>query len=89
MKKIIEDYVDKKMNDTDPTSIETMYSATVMSTWKENKRPDIKKVFILYLKCEGGGLSFFPMCISNQLFNAFVFSFFIKVQQLMEEMTVS
>ncbi|XP_006730326.1 interleukin-1 receptor-associated kinase 4 isoform X1 [Leptonychotes weddellii] len=41
----IEDYVDTKMNDTDPTSIETMYSvASQCLHEKKNKRPDIKKV---------------------------------------------
>lgn len=43
--KTIEDYVDKKMNDIDPTSIETMYSvASQCLHEKKNKRPDIKKV---------------------------------------------
>ncbi|NP_001106163.1 interleukin-1 receptor-associated kinase 4 [Sus scrofa] len=43
--KTIEDYIDKKMNDTDSTSIETMYSvASQCLHEKKNKRPDIKKV---------------------------------------------
>ncbi|XP_019790155.1 interleukin-1 receptor-associated kinase 4 isoform X3 [Orcinus orca] len=43
--KTIEDYIDTKMNDIDPTSIETMYSvASQCLHEKKNKRPDIKKV---------------------------------------------
>ncbi|KAB1270425.1 Interleukin-1 receptor-associated kinase 4 [Camelus dromedarius] len=43
--KTIEDYIDKKMNDTDCTSIETVYSvASQCLHEKKNKRPDIKKV---------------------------------------------
>ncbi|CAK6443542.1 unnamed protein product [Pipistrellus nathusii] len=43
--KTIEDYVDKKMNDIDFTSIETMYSvASQCLNEKKNKRPDIKTV---------------------------------------------
>ncbi|XP_066225097.1 interleukin-1 receptor-associated kinase 4 isoform X1 [Saccopteryx leptura] len=43
--KTIEDYIDKKMNDIDFTSIETMYSvASQCLHEKKNKRPDIKKV---------------------------------------------
>ncbi|XP_036152951.1 interleukin-1 receptor-associated kinase 4 isoform X5 [Myotis myotis] len=43
--KTIEDYVDKKMNDIDFTSIETMYSvASQCLNEKKNKRPDIKMV---------------------------------------------
>ncbi|XP_024596190.1 interleukin-1 receptor-associated kinase 4 isoform X2 [Neophocaena asiaeorientalis asiaeorientalis] len=43
--KTIEDYIDMKMNDIDPTSIETMYSvASQCLHEKKNKRPDIKKV---------------------------------------------
>ncbi|XP_047595694.1 interleukin-1 receptor-associated kinase 4 [Lutra lutra] len=43
--KTIEDYVDTKMNDTDPTSIEAMYYvASQCLHEKKNKRPDIKKV---------------------------------------------
>ncbi|XP_066114252.1 interleukin-1 receptor-associated kinase 4 [Saccopteryx bilineata] len=43
--KTIEDYIDKKMNDVDFTSIETMYSvASQCLHEKKNKRPDIKKV---------------------------------------------
>uniref|UniRef100_A0A8D0W463 Interleukin-1 receptor-associated kinase 4 n=1 Tax=Sus scrofa TaxID=9823 RepID=A0A8D0W463_PIG len=43
--KTIEDYIDKKMNDTDSTSIETMYSvASQCLHEKKNKRPDIKKM---------------------------------------------
>lgn len=43
--KTIEDYVDKKMNDVDFTSIETMYSvASQCLNEKKNKRPDIKTV---------------------------------------------
>ncbi|KAB0368616.1 hypothetical protein FD755_019650, partial [Muntiacus reevesi] len=42
--KTIEDYIDKKMNDVDSTSIETMYSvASQCLHEKKNKRPDIKK----------------------------------------------
>nr|XP_060163052.1 interleukin-1 receptor-associated kinase 4 isoform X4 [Globicephala melas] len=42
--KTIEDYIDTKMNDIDPTSIETMYSvASQCLHEKKNKRPDIKK----------------------------------------------
>lgn len=47
--KTIEDYVDKKMNDIDFTSIETMYSvASQCLNEKKNKRPDIKTVLIFY-----------------------------------------
>ncbi|XP_004428968.1 PREDICTED: interleukin-1 receptor-associated kinase 4 isoform X1 [Ceratotherium simum simum] len=43
--KTIEDYIDKKMNDVDSTSVETMYSvASQCLHEKKNKRPDIKKV---------------------------------------------
>ncbi|XP_032732876.1 interleukin-1 receptor-associated kinase 4 isoform X3 [Lontra canadensis] len=43
--KTIEDYVDTKMNDTDPASIEAMYYvASQCLHEKKNKRPDIKKV---------------------------------------------
>ncbi|XP_022428124.1 interleukin-1 receptor-associated kinase 4 isoform X2 [Delphinapterus leucas] len=43
--KTIEDYLDTKMNDIDPTSIENMYSvASQCLHEKKNKRPDIKKV---------------------------------------------
>ncbi|XP_004694842.1 PREDICTED: interleukin-1 receptor-associated kinase 4 [Condylura cristata] len=43
--KTIDDYVDKKMNDIDSTSIENMYTvATQCLHEKKNKRPDIKKV---------------------------------------------
>ncbi|XP_029061148.1 interleukin-1 receptor-associated kinase 4 isoform X3 [Monodon monoceros] len=43
--KTIEDYIDTKMNDIDPTSIENMYSvASQCLHEKKNKRPDIKKV---------------------------------------------
>ncbi|VFV45695.1 interleukin-1 receptor-associated [Lynx pardinus] len=43
--KTIEDYIDTKMNDIDPISIETMYSvASQCLHEKKNKRPDIKKV---------------------------------------------
>lgn len=43
--KTIEDYIDKKMNDTDFASIETMYFvASQCLHEKKNKRPDIKKV---------------------------------------------
>lgn len=43
--KTIEDYVDKKMHDTDVTSIQNMYSvASQCLHEKKNKRPDIKKV---------------------------------------------
>ncbi|KAI5158817.1 interleukin-1 receptor-associated kinase 4 [Manis pentadactyla] len=43
--KTIEDYIDKKMNDIDSASIETMYSvASQCLHEKKNKRPDIKKV---------------------------------------------
>lgn len=43
--KTIEDYIDKKMNDVDVTSIETMYSVAGQCLCeKKNKRPDIKKV---------------------------------------------
>ncbi|XP_072829064.1 interleukin-1 receptor-associated kinase 4 isoform X2 [Vicugna pacos] len=43
--KTIEDYIDKKMNDIDCTSIETVYSvASQCLHEKKNKRPDIKKV---------------------------------------------
>lgn len=43
--KTIEDYIDKKMNDIDFTTIETMYSvASQCLHEKKNKRPDIKKV---------------------------------------------
>nr|XP_023499173.1 interleukin-1 receptor-associated kinase 4 isoform X2 [Equus caballus] len=43
--KTIEDYIDKKMNDIDSTSVETMYSvASQCLHEKKNKRPDIKKV---------------------------------------------
>lgn len=43
--KTIEDYVDTKMNDTDPASIEAMYCiASQCLHEKKNKRPDIKKV---------------------------------------------
>ncbi|KAF0885096.1 IRAK4 kinase, partial [Crocuta crocuta] len=51
--KTIEDYIDTKMNDTDPICIETMYSvASQCLHEKKNKRPDIKKVpiFYIYLK---------------------------------------
>ncbi|KAF4010341.1 hypothetical protein G4228_001669 [Cervus hanglu yarkandensis] len=45
--KTIEDYIDKKMNDIDSASIETMYSvASQCLHEKKNKRPDIKKVLI-------------------------------------------
>uniref|UniRef100_A0A8D0PIG1 Interleukin-1 receptor-associated kinase 4 n=1 Tax=Sus scrofa TaxID=9823 RepID=A0A8D0PIG1_PIG len=48
--KTIEDYIDKKMNDTDSTSIETMYSvASQCLHEKKNKRPDIKKVLTFIL----------------------------------------
>lgn len=49
--KTIEDYIDTKMNDIDPTSIETMYSvASQCLHEKKNKRPDIKKViFFTYI----------------------------------------
>ncbi|XP_072876742.1 interleukin-1 receptor-associated kinase 4 isoform X3 [Chlorocebus sabaeus] len=43
--KTIEDYIDKKMNDADSTSVEAMYSvASQCLHEKKNKRPDIKKV---------------------------------------------
>ncbi|XP_047722229.1 interleukin-1 receptor-associated kinase 4 isoform X1 [Prionailurus viverrinus] len=43
--KTIEDYIDTKMNDIDPISIETMYSvASQCLHEKKNKRPDIRKV---------------------------------------------
>ncbi|XP_057559434.1 interleukin-1 receptor-associated kinase 4 isoform X3 [Hippopotamus amphibius kiboko] len=43
--KTIEDYIDRKMNDIDSTSIETMYSvASQCLHEKKNKRPDINKV---------------------------------------------
>nr|XP_020016422.1 interleukin-1 receptor-associated kinase 4 [Castor canadensis]XP_020016423.1 interleukin-1 receptor-associated kinase 4 [Castor canadensis]XP_020016424.1 interleukin-1 receptor-associated kinase 4 [Castor canadensis] len=43
--KIIEDYIDVKMNDADSTSVEAMYSvASQCLHEKKNKRPDIKKV---------------------------------------------
>uniref|UniRef100_A0A8C3VV45 Interleukin-1 receptor-associated kinase 4 n=1 Tax=Catagonus wagneri TaxID=51154 RepID=A0A8C3VV45_9CETA len=43
--KTVENYIDKKMNDIDSTSIETMYSvASQCLHEKKNKRPDIKKV---------------------------------------------
>ncbi|XP_012314493.1 interleukin-1 receptor-associated kinase 4 isoform X3 [Aotus nancymaae] len=43
--KTIEDYIDKKMNDADTTSVEAMYSvASQCLHEKKNKRPDIKKV---------------------------------------------
>ncbi|XP_070927946.1 interleukin-1 receptor-associated kinase 4 isoform X2 [Macaca nemestrina] len=42
--KTIEDYIDKKMNDADSTSVETMYSvASQCLHEKKNKRPDVKK----------------------------------------------
>lgn len=50
------------MNDTDPTSIETMYSvASQCLHEKKNKRPDIKKVLIFYtyLKSDRGGFHLF------------------------------
>lgn len=58
----IEDYIDKKMDDIDFTSIETMYSvASQCLHEKKNKRPDIKKVlvFYIYLKSAGGGVCHF------------------------------
>ncbi|XP_029809798.1 interleukin-1 receptor-associated kinase 4 isoform X1 [Suricata suricatta] len=43
--KTIEDYIDTKMNDINPISIETMYSvASQCLHEKKNKRPDINKV---------------------------------------------
>ncbi|XP_012874289.1 PREDICTED: interleukin-1 receptor-associated kinase 4 isoform X1 [Dipodomys ordii] len=43
--KTIGDYVDTNMNDTDPSSVETMYTAASLCLHeKKNKRPDIKKV---------------------------------------------
>ncbi|XP_016046100.1 interleukin-1 receptor-associated kinase 4 isoform X1 [Erinaceus europaeus] len=43
--KTIEDYIDKKMNDIDVTSIENLFSvASHCLHEKKNKRPDIKKV---------------------------------------------
>uniref|UniRef100_A0A2K5JMP0 Interleukin-1 receptor-associated kinase 4 n=1 Tax=Colobus angolensis palliatus TaxID=336983 RepID=A0A2K5JMP0_COLAP len=43
--KTIEDYIDKKMNDADSTSVEAIYSvASQCLHEKKNKRPDIKKV---------------------------------------------
>lgn len=64
--KTIEDYIDMKMNDIDPTSIETMYSvASQCLHEKKNKRPDIKKVifFNIYLKSEGGGVCHFFLSV--------------------------
>lgn len=73
------------MNDTDPTSIETMYSvASQCLHEKKNKRPDIKKVliFYIYFKNEGGGVHlFFFLSVHFKLFNAvffFFLSFFMK-----------
>ncbi|XP_073939285.1 interleukin-1 receptor-associated kinase 4 isoform X2 [Castor canadensis] len=44
--KIIEDYIDVKMNDADSSSVEAMYSvASQCLHEKKNKRPDIKKEF--------------------------------------------
>ncbi|XP_075407969.1 interleukin-1 receptor-associated kinase 4 isoform X2 [Tenrec ecaudatus] len=46
--KVIEDYVDMKMNDVDPSAVEAMYSvASQCLHEKKNKRPDIKKVQLL------------------------------------------
>uniref|UniRef100_A0A2K6GQL3 Interleukin-1 receptor-associated kinase 4 n=2 Tax=Propithecus coquereli TaxID=379532 RepID=A0A2K6GQL3_PROCO len=43
--KAIEDYIDTKMNDADPTSVEAVYSVSSQCLHeKKNKRPDIKKV---------------------------------------------
>lgn len=43
--KTIEDYIDKKMNDVDSSSVESMYFvASQCLHEKKNKRPDIKKV---------------------------------------------
>ncbi|XP_006865410.1 PREDICTED: interleukin-1 receptor-associated kinase 4 [Chrysochloris asiatica] len=43
--KTIEDYIDKKMEDVDSSSVETMYSvASQCLHEKKNKRPDINKV---------------------------------------------
>ncbi|XP_036063437.1 interleukin-1 receptor-associated kinase 4 [Onychomys torridus] len=43
--KTIEDYTDEKMDDTDPASVEAMYSAASQCLHeKKNKRPDITKV---------------------------------------------
>lgn len=64
--KTIEDYVDKKMNDIDFTSIETMYSvASQCLNEKKNKRPDIKMVLIFYtyLKSEGVGFVIFSLSV--------------------------
>ncbi|MBZ3877652.1 Interleukin-1 receptor-associated kinase 4 [Sciurus carolinensis] len=47
--KTIEDYIDVKMNDTNSSSVEAMYSvASQCLHEKKNKRPDIKKVPIFY-----------------------------------------
>lgn len=83
--KTIEDYVDKKMNDIDFTSIETMYSvASQCLNEKKNKRPDIKTVIIFYtyLKSEGGGIChFFLKCAfqNNYLIQFFLLLFFLSV----------
>ncbi|XP_045143149.1 interleukin-1 receptor-associated kinase 4 isoform X3 [Echinops telfairi] len=46
--KVIEDYIDMKMNDVDSSSVEAMYSvASQCLHEKKNKRPDIKKVQLL------------------------------------------
>lgn len=43
--KTIEDYVDTKMSDAEPSSVESMYSVACQCLHeKKNKRPDIKKV---------------------------------------------
>lgn len=96
--KTIEDYIDKKMNDTDFASIETMYFvASQCLHEKKNKRPDIKKVLIFYayLKSEGGEVChYFPKCTFQTNYLIWFFCFFFclflwKVQQMLQEMTAS